>query len=176
MIVWPRSLAHRGALFHPDRSSQCASHDLRRALTSMGFGPSMSRKVTCSDNAMAEAFASTLKNEHATGTYPTKPVAHAGIARYIHDFHPPTRRHSTLGNLSPVNYAQTLMAAQYFSRFSTSVWSGKVPDAPTLNHGRSEENRWKFMSPLGVAKYGLHTANKRDCRIPQRTVGNMPTN
>ncbi len=111
MNAWPRSCGHRGVLFHSDRGSQYASHDFRRALTSLGFVPSMSRKANCWDNAVAESFFATLKNEEATGTYPTKSSAHAGIASYIHGFYNPTRRHSTLGNVSPDNYARTLMAA-----------------------------------------------------------------
>ena len=109
--AWQRSSEHRGVLFHSDRGGQYASHDFRRTLTSLGFVPSMSRKGNCWDNAVAESFFATLKNEEATGTYPTKSSAHAGIASYIHGFYNPTRRHSTLRNLSPDNYARTLMPA-----------------------------------------------------------------
>ncbi|MEZ5595746.1 MAG: IS3 family transposase [Pseudomonadales bacterium] len=107
--AWQRMHGQQGVLFHSDRGSQYASHDFRRTLTQLGFVPSMSRKANCWDNAVAESFFATLKNEEATGVYPTKEVAHAGIANYIHGFYNPTRRHSTLGNLSPDNYARTLM-------------------------------------------------------------------
>jgi transposase InsO family protein len=46
----------------------------------------MSRKGNCWDNAVAESFFATLKNEEATGRYPTKADAHRGIANYIHGF------------------------------------------------------------------------------------------
>ena len=58
-----------------------------------------------------ESFFATLKNEEATGVYPSKVAAHAGIATYIHGFYNPTRRHSALGNRSPNNYARDQMAA-----------------------------------------------------------------
>ena len=109
--AWQRSSGPRGVLFHSDRGSQYASHDFRRTLTALGFVPSMSRKANCWDNAVAESFFATLKNEEATGVYPSKVAAHAGIATYIHGFYNPTRRHSALGNRSPDNYARDQMAA-----------------------------------------------------------------
>ena len=78
--AWQGSSEHRGVLFHSDRGSQYASHDFRRTLTILGFVPSMSCKANCCGNAVAESFFDTLKNEEAAETYPTKSVAHAGIA------------------------------------------------------------------------------------------------
>ncbi len=109
--AWHRAPARHGVLFHSDRGSQYASHDFRRTITALDFVPSMSRKGNCWDNAVAESFFATLKNEEATGPYPTKLAAHTGIANYIHGFYNPQRRHSALGYLSPDNYARTLMAA-----------------------------------------------------------------
>ncbi|MCC4595074.1 integrase core domain-containing protein, partial [Xanthomonas campestris pv. phormiicola] len=76
-----------------------------------GFVPSMSRKGNCWDNAVAESFFATLKNEEATGVYETRAAAHAAIASYIHGFYNPTRLHSALGYLSPNDYAKTLKQA-----------------------------------------------------------------
>ncbi len=71
-----------------------------------GFVPSMSRKCNCWDNAVAESFFATLKNEEVTGVYETKAAARAAIASYIHGFYNPTRLHSALGYLSPNDYAK----------------------------------------------------------------------
>lgn len=109
--AWHRRPAGRGMLFHSDRGSQYASRDFRRTIGELGFVQSMSRKGNCWDNAVAESFFATLKNEEATGRYLTKAAAHAGIANYIHGFYNPVRRHSALGYLSPDNYARTLNAA-----------------------------------------------------------------
>jgi putative transposase len=109
--AWQRSDGRRGVLFHSDRGSQYASHAFRRTLTTLGFIPSMSRKANCWDNAVAESFFATLKNEEATAVYPSKAAAHTGIANYIHGFYNPTRRHSALNNRSPDNYTRMLMAA-----------------------------------------------------------------
>ena len=71
----------------------------------------MSRKGNCWDNAVAESFFATLKNEEVTGVYATKADAHAAIASYIHGFYNPTWLHSTLGYLSPNDYARKLKQA-----------------------------------------------------------------
>jgi len=109
--AWQRHPAESGILFHSDRGSQYASNSFRRTLTTLGFVPSMSRKGNCWDNAVAESFFATLKNEEAIEPYLTKAAAHVGIANYIHGFYNPNRRHSALRYLSPDNYARTLKAA-----------------------------------------------------------------
>ena len=95
-----------GVLFHSDRGSQYASGDFGKTLAAHGFEPSMSRKGNCWDNAVAESFFATLKNEEVTGVYATKASAHAAIASYIHGFYNPARLHSALGYMSPNDYAK----------------------------------------------------------------------
>lgn len=97
-----------GVIFHSDRGSQYASHDFTHDLTSLGFVPSMSRKGNCWDNAVAESFFATLKAEEAHGVYATKADAYAGITAYVHGFYNPSRLHSSLGYLSPNDYARKL--------------------------------------------------------------------
>lgn len=99
---------HAGMIFHSDRGSQYACNDFTRDLTSLGFVPSMRRKGNCWDNAVAEGFFATLKAEEATGVYATKAAAYAAITRYILGFYNPTRLHSTIGYLSPNDYARKL--------------------------------------------------------------------
>ena len=72
--AWHRQPAGSGVLFHSDRGSQYASGDFRRTITGLGFVPSMSRKGNCWDNAVAESFFATLKNEEATGPYRQRPL------------------------------------------------------------------------------------------------------
>lgn len=109
--AWTRAPATTGVVFHSDRGSQYASGAFRATITSLGFVPSMSRKGNCWDNAVAESFFATLKNEEVTEPYVTKAQAHHAIANYIHGFYNPSRRHSALGYLSPDQYASTLNAA-----------------------------------------------------------------
>ena len=67
---------------------------------------SMSRAGNCYDNAAMESFWSTLKTD--TGLDESIPATrrHAELAvfDYIETFYNPTRRHSSLGYLSPVAF------------------------------------------------------------------------
>lgn len=109
--AWSASPVGAGVLFHSDRGSQYASADFAKTLAAHGFEPSMSRKGNCWDNAVAESFFATLKNEEATGVYETKAAAHAAIASYIHGFYNPIRLHSALDYISPNDYAKRLKRA-----------------------------------------------------------------
>ncbi len=97
-----------GTLFHSDRGSQYASDEFREALGALGMVASMSRKGNCWDNAVSESFFATLKTEEATKPYATKQDAHRAIAEYIHGFYNPVRLHSSLGYLSPNEYARRM--------------------------------------------------------------------
>lgn len=80
-------------------------------LTGLGVACSMSRSGHCGDNAVMESFFATMKAErcHRT-TYPSRAAARADIFDYIERFYNPIRRHSTLGNQSPVNYERAAEA------------------------------------------------------------------
>lgn len=109
--AWASSPGEPGLLFHSDRGSQYTSGVFSRTVAAHGAVQSMSRKGNCWDNAVAESFFATLKNEEAIGVYETKDHARRSIANYIHGFYNPTRLHSTLGYLSPNEYAKRLKAA-----------------------------------------------------------------
>lgn len=109
--AWSASPAGPGVLFRSDRGGQYASGEFSKTLAAHGFVPSMSRKGNYWDNAVAESFFATLKNEEAIGVYATKAAAHAAIAGYIHGFYNPTRLHSSLGYVSPNDYAKKLKQA-----------------------------------------------------------------
>ena len=65
------------------------------ALYKFGMKPSMSRKGDCWDNAVAESFFATLKNERIDGrSYASRECLQREIHDYIENFYNPTRRHS----------------------------------------------------------------------------------
>jgi putative transposase len=98
-------------VFHSDRGSQYASDDFRAAIGALQMVASMSRKGNCWDNAVAESFFATLKAEEITAAYETKQCAHRAIASYIHGFYNPLRLHSSLGYLSPNEYARRMKSS-----------------------------------------------------------------
>jgi len=94
-----------GLIHHSDRGSQYASDDYRNALTAHGMVASMSRRACCYDNAVAESFWHTLKNELIyRRQFQTRDEAQSAIFEYIEVFYNRTRRHTSIGNLSPMDF------------------------------------------------------------------------
>lgn len=99
----------RGLIHHSDRGVQYASADYRSALAAHGLVASMSRKGNCYDNAVMESFWSSLKNELVhRRRFATRADARTAIFDYIEAFYNRTRRHSSLGYQSPLDYESTL--------------------------------------------------------------------
>lgn len=65
----------------------------------------MSRKGECLDNAVAESFFGTLKNELVYHEdYHTRAQARRSLFEYIEVFYNRQRRHASLDYLTPVDY------------------------------------------------------------------------
>jgi putative transposase len=72
----------------------------------------MSRSGNVGDNAAMESFFSTLKTERtALKDYRTRNEAEADVFDYIEQFYNTTRRHSTIGYVSPVEFERKLRLA-----------------------------------------------------------------
>jgi transposase InsO family protein len=100
---------HPGLLHHSDRGSVYASLDYRKTLSSCAMTPSMSRKGDCWDNAVAESFFATIKGEMLDHqTFETRAEATAAIADYIDAFYNVHRLHSSIGNVSPIEFEMRL--------------------------------------------------------------------
>ncbi len=94
-----------GLLHHSDRGSQYTAHAYQAYLQRYGIQPSMSRKGNCWDNAVAESFFGTLKEECVKETiYASRDEARGAIFTYIEVYYNRVRRHSTLGYVSPLQY------------------------------------------------------------------------
>jgi len=97
----------KGIIFHSDRGSQYCSAAVRRRLDRYGFIQSMSRKGNCWDNAPAESFFKTLKNElWGHRAFRTREIARLAIFEYIEVFYNRQRLHSSLGYLTPIEFEQ----------------------------------------------------------------------
>lgn len=89
-------------IFHSDRGSNYTSSDFSATLKSLNIRQSVGRTGICYDNALAESFFATLKNERVHRTaYPTREHARADIARYIELRYNSHRRHSKLDYRTP---------------------------------------------------------------------------
>lgn len=92
-----------GLIYHTDRGIQYASDAHRAILSRHGIEQSMSRKGDCWDNAVSESFFATLKRELIWRySWQTRAAVDLAVTKYIEMFYNARRRHSFIGNVSPV--------------------------------------------------------------------------
>lgn len=110
IAIWrrrrPKELLH-----HSDQGSQYTSEPFQRLMADNGVVCSMSRSGNVWDNAAAESFFLSLKIERVKRkVYRTRD--RADVFDYIERYYNPTRRHSTIGYLSPVTFEERAMKVQ----------------------------------------------------------------
>lgn len=98
-----RRCPEAGLLHHSDQGCTYASEDYQRRLDTHGITCSMSRRGNCHDNAVMEAFFSSLKSELAD-RFDSCGEANMALFDYIEVFYNQRRRHSTLDYLSPAEF------------------------------------------------------------------------
>lgn len=93
-----------GVIFHSDQGGEYTGDLFAAACARAGVRQSMGRTGSALDNAVAEAFNSTLQFELlAHNHFSTRAQARASVAAWIEEYNT-TRLHSTTGMLSPVVY------------------------------------------------------------------------
>jgi putative transposase len=94
-----------GLIFHSDRGTQYTSSEFTELLAEHRMVQSLSRPRQCWDNAVAESFFSSLKEEliHRR-SWATRAQARTAIVDYIEVFYNRRRLHSSLGYLTPADY------------------------------------------------------------------------
>ena len=112
MAVAVRGGQAPGVVFHTDQGSEYTAGAIRAACTRLGITQSMGRPGSALDNAVIESWHSTLEFElRSVETFATKAQARAKVAAWIEEYNT-TRRHSSLGMLSPIAYEQALAAGK----------------------------------------------------------------
>jgi transposase InsO family protein len=97
-----RRCPNPGLMFHSDQGCQYTSTLHREVLAQHGISVSMSRRGQCWDNAVAESFFGTLKNELVHRRHwATRAELHAAVFEYIEVFYNRRRKHSSLGYKTP---------------------------------------------------------------------------
>jgi len=104
-----RRCPETGLLHHSDRGSPYASEDYQAILEAHGITCSMSRSGDCYDNAVMEAFFSTVKIELGD-RFDSGDDAKRALFEYIEVFYNQRRRHSTLGQISPATFERQAAA------------------------------------------------------------------
>ena len=109
------AIEHRGSpknvLVHSDQGSQYTAEAYREKLKNHKMTCSMSRKGECHDNAVAESFFHTLKDELVyEENYATRQEAKQSIFKYIELYYNRQRLHSFLGYEAPLEYERIHVA------------------------------------------------------------------
>jgi len=96
----------KGLLHHSDQGSQYVDEGYIRLLSDHGIIRSMSHRGNCYENAEIESFWSTLKSDTGLDqlVFFSQSETELAVFDYIETFYNPTRRHSSLGHLSPVAF------------------------------------------------------------------------
>jgi len=94
-----------GLVFHSDRGTQYTSVALGTRLAEADIAASVGAPGSAYDNALAESFFATLETELIDRTaWLTHDQARADIFDWLETFYNPIRRHSSLGNLAPIEF------------------------------------------------------------------------
>jgi putative transposase len=105
MALASRTVIAGALIHHSDRGIQYACFDYVAELTQNGIMPSMSRPGCPYDNAMAESFMKTLKQEEVDGrTYRDLDHVRAAMSEFLEAVYNRKRLHSALGYRSPVEF------------------------------------------------------------------------
>jgi putative transposase len=112
MAVAVRGGQAPGVILHTDQGSEYTARALRQACKRLSVTQSMGRPGSALDNAVIEAWHSTLEFElRSREHFASKAAARARVAAWIDDYNR-HRRHSALQMMSPVDYERELQARE----------------------------------------------------------------
>lgn len=129
----PESVIH-----HSDQGSQYTSLAFGSRCREMGVRPSMGSVGDAYDNAMAESFFASLECELLDRrSWRSKAEARTALFTWIEGWYNPRRRHSALGQVSPINFerkhAEQEDSAREHGLPTASAGSSQAPTAAVDN-------------------------------------------
>lgn len=113
MAAATRGGGTEGVIFHSDRGSEYTAEAYDKACQRLGVIQSMSRVGSALDNAVSEAFHSTLKVEFVHRRhFLTRVEARTTISSWLVNWYNPRRRHSACKGMSPIDYERYIAEAR----------------------------------------------------------------
>jgi transposase InsO family protein len=114
MARWRRRPAPGQTVLHSDRGAQYTSWAFGHRLRTAGLLGSMGRVGSAYDNAMMESFFGTLQRELLDRRqWTTRKELASAIFEWIEAWYNPRRRHTSIGNRSPVEYERLYTTAAH---------------------------------------------------------------
>ena len=108
--AWRRGYVAEGAVFHSDRGSQYTSKAMAGWAAAHGVRLSVGRTGSCRDNAVAESFFGTFKNEmYHLRSFATRDEARIASVGYIEGYYNRRRPHSSIGYECPASKMEAFM-------------------------------------------------------------------
>jgi len=102
----------QGVIHHSDHGCQYTALAFGHRCEQLGVRPSRGTVGDAYDNAMAESFFATLECERLDRrVYRTHAEARMDLFQYLEGWYNPHRRHSALGNRSPITYERLMAQA-----------------------------------------------------------------
>jgi transposase InsO family protein len=109
LAVWRRGLVDDGLIHHSDQGAQFTSLAFGSRLQQLGIRASMGSVGDCFDHALVESFFATLECELiAQRHWRTRQEARLEVFWWLEAVYNRTRRHSSVGYLSPMEYEARL--------------------------------------------------------------------
>jgi putative transposase len=107
MAIAIRGAQVGGVVLHTDGGSEYTAGLFRAACARVGIRQSMGRPGSALDNAVIESWHSTVEFElRSCEEFTTKAVARRRVAAWVDEYNR-TRRHSSIGMISPIDYELT---------------------------------------------------------------------
>ena len=117
-----------GAIFHSDRGSQYTSRLMAEWAASHDVRLSVGRTGSCHDNAVAESFFATLKNEmYSLRSWATRAEARHAVVEFIEAYYNRQRPHSTIGYQIPAERMEAFMSRMETALAGDEGPRGEVP-------------------------------------------------
>jgi len=143
-----------GVVLHTDQGGEFSGGELTRVAAAAGITQSMGRTGSALDNAVSEAFHSTLEFElRARTRFATKAEARRAVIAWLEEYNT-VRLHSTNGMLAPIEYehGHRRPEAKSYAQLRRRRRARRIPTEAVENTHNNQKNQKNQKNPAEAAK------------------------